>query len=166
MQARKKTPGKAHNIFVFPLWRTPKNGVPPKKGSKTQKSVGKVGTGYGILFSQLSSRCEKQTDRTRKKEDATCLPKRKKRLSPRKLQRAAKYLEPRKLKRIAVIAVGGSAALSLLGSIGHDRIYRAAVAREMKKQLEPIRKQLDELTVQNENLIRQNELLREQLEKA
>lgn len=83
-----------------------------------------------------------------------------------KLQRAAKYLEPRKLKRIAVIAVGGSAALSLLGSIGHDRIYRAAVAREMKKQLEPIRKQLDELTVQNENLIRQNELLREQLEKA
>ena len=83
-----------------------------------------------------------------------------------KLQRAAKYLEPRKLKRIAVIAVGGSAALSLIGSIGHDRIYRAAVAREMKTQLEPIRKQLDELTVQNENLIRQNELLREQLEKA
>ena len=64
-----------------------------------------------------------------------------------KLQRAAKYLEPKRIKRIAVIAVGGSAALSLLGSIGHDRIYRAAVAREMKKQLEPIRKQLDELGI-------------------
>lgn len=83
-----------------------------------------------------------------------------------KLQRAAKYLEPKKIKRIAIVALGGSAALSLIGSLGHDRIYRAAVAREMKKQLEPIRKQLDELTAQNENLIRQNELLREELAKT
>ncbi len=83
-----------------------------------------------------------------------------------KLQRAARYLEPKRLKRIAIVAVGGSAVLSLIGSIGHDRIYRAAVAREMKKQLEPIRKQLDELTAQNENLIRQNEMLREELAKS
>lgn len=83
-----------------------------------------------------------------------------------KLKRAATYLEPRKLKRIAVVAVGGSALLSLIGTLGHDRLYRAAVARELKKQLAPIQKQLDELAEQNEALIRQNEALQEELSKA
>ena len=83
-----------------------------------------------------------------------------------KLKKAARLLEPRNLKRIAIAAVGGSALLSLVGSIGHDRIYLAAVARELKKQLEPIQKQLDELTEQNEVLIRQNEALQEQLNRT
>ncbi|MCR5576282.1 MAG: hypothetical protein K6F56_04675 [Oscillospiraceae bacterium] len=83
-----------------------------------------------------------------------------------KLKKAAKYMEPKNIKRIAIAAVGGSALLSLVGSLGHDRLYRAAVARELKKQLEPIQKQLDELAEQNEALIRQNEALQEQLSRA
>ncbi len=83
-----------------------------------------------------------------------------------KLQKAAKYLEPKRIKQIVIAAVGGSMLLSLLGSIGHERLYQAAVAREMKKQLEPIRKRLDELSEQNEDLIRQNEMLREELAKS
>ena len=83
-----------------------------------------------------------------------------------RFQRAARYLEPKKLKRIAIVAIGGSALLSLLGTLGHDRLYRAAVAREIKKQLDPIQKQLDELSEQNEVLIRQNEALQEQLAEA
>ncbi len=83
-----------------------------------------------------------------------------------KLQKAAKYLTPRNLKLLAVAALGGSALLSLAGTIGHDRIYQAAVAREMKKQLEPIHKQLDELAAQNEELRQQNEQLQKQLAHA
>lgn len=83
-----------------------------------------------------------------------------------KLKKAARLLEPKNLKIAAVAVVGGSALLSLAGSIGHDRIYRAAVSRELKKQLEPIQKQLDELREQNEVLMRQNEALQEQLGKA
>ncbi len=83
-----------------------------------------------------------------------------------KLQKAAKYLTPRNLKLLAVAALGGSVLLSLAGTIGHDRIYQAAVAREMKKQLEPIHKQLDELAAQNEELRQQNEQLQKQLAHA
>ena len=83
-----------------------------------------------------------------------------------RLQKAAKYLEPKRAKWIAVAVVGGSAALSLIGKLGHDRIYQAAVSRELKKQLAPIQKQLDELAAQNEDLIRQNEMLREDLAKT
>lgn len=82
-----------------------------------------------------------------------------------KLQKAAKLLEPKNLKRLIVVAVGGSAALSLVSTLGHDRLYRAAVARELRKQLAPIQKQLDELSEQNEVLRRQNEALQEQLAK-
>ena len=54
----------------------------------------------------------------------------------------------------------------LLGSLGRTGVYRAAVAKELKKQLEPVNRKLDELEKQNEELKRQNEELRVQLAAA
>ena len=79
------------------------------------------------------------------------------------LRRAAKLLEPKNLKRLGVLALGGGAVVSLLGSVGQMRMVRAAMARELKKQLEPINRKLDELEAQNEALTRQNEALRAEL---
>ncbi len=82
------------------------------------------------------------------------------------LRRAARLLEPKNLKRLGLAAAGGSVLFSALGTAGRDRIYRAAVARELKKQLEPVNKKLDALEQQNEELRRQNEELQRQLAKA
>lgn len=87
-------------------------------------------------------------------------------IEPKKLQRIAKLMEPKNLKRIGIAALGAGALLSALGTAGHDRLYRAAVSREIRKQLEPVNKKLDELQAQNEQLIQQNEQLRRELEKA
>ena len=65
------------------------------------------------------------------------------------LNRIAKILEPKNLKLFAIGAIGGTALISVLTSIGHDRIYQAAVGREMKRQLEPLKKKLNELEAQN-----------------
>lgn len=81
-------------------------------------------------------------------------------LDQKKLRLAAKLLEPKNLKRLGIAAVGGTLGLSALGSIGRTRLYRAAMARELKKQLAPISKKLDALEKQNEELRRQNEELR------
>ena len=82
------------------------------------------------------------------------------------LQRAMKLLEPKNLKLLGVAAVGSMAALSLLGGLSRTGVYRAAVAKELKKQLEPVNRKLDELEEQNEELKRQNEELRAQLAAA
>lgn len=79
------------------------------------------------------------------------------------LKKAAKYLEPGKLKLFALAAAGGAALLSLLASAGHARVYRAAVSRELKKQLAPVNEKLGQLEAQNEELKRQNEELQKQL---
>ena len=76
-----------------------------------------------------------------------------------------KILEPKNLKRIGIAAVGGSVLISLVSSLGRDRINRAETARELKKQLLPLQKKLDELEAQNAALWRQNEELKEQLAK-
>ena len=81
------------------------------------------------------------------------------------VQRTVKLLEPKNLKRIAIAAVGGSVLISIVSSIGHDRVYRAAVSHEMKKQLEPLRKKLDDLEAQNVALWQQNEELKAKLDK-
>ena len=77
------------------------------------------------------------------------------------LNRIARILEPKNLKLFAVGAIGGTALISILTSIGHDRIYQAAVGREMKKQLEPLKKKLNELEAQNAVLYQQNQELTE-----
>ena len=79
------------------------------------------------------------------------------------VQRAIRLLEPKNLKRLGVLAVGGTALLSLLGSLGRTGATRAALAKELKKQLEPVNRKLDELEKQNEELRRQNEELKAQL---
>ena len=66
-------------------------------------------------------------------------------------------------KQLFGAAVGAAAVVSLAASIGHDRIYQAAVGREIKKQLEPVHKKLDELQAQNEELRRENEALQREL---
>ncbi len=79
------------------------------------------------------------------------------------LQRFGKLLEPKNLKRISIAAIGASIAVSLINSIGHDKVYRAAVAREIKKQITPLEHKLDELRMQNAVLLQQNRELIERL---
>ena len=57
----------------------------------------------------------------------------------------------------------GGGALSLAGSLARSRLYRAALAKELKKQLAPGNRKLDELEKQNEELKKQNEHLKKQL---
>ena len=66
-------------------------------------------------------------------------------------------------KRLGALLLGGVAAVSLAGKWLRSRAYRAAVAKELKKQLAPLNKKLDELEKQNEELKKQNEQLRKQL---
>ena len=80
------------------------------------------------------------------------------------LKKMGKHLEPRRVKRLLLVAVGGGALLSALGTAAHDRLARAAMARELKKQLAPIHEKLDVLQAQNEELKRQNAALRRSLE--
>ena len=80
------------------------------------------------------------------------------------LRLVTKALEPKNLKRLAIAAVGGSFLVSFVSSASQNRIYQAMVAREMKKQLDPLRKKLDELEAQNAVLYQQNKELLEKLE--
>ena len=79
------------------------------------------------------------------------------------LQRAVKILEPKNLKLIVLATVGGTALISVLTTIGRDSVYKAAVAHEMKKQLEPLKKKLNELEAQNTVLYQQNKELSEMI---
>ena len=67
------------------------------------------------------------------------------------------------VKKLAGLLVGAGLAVSLAGSFARNRLYRAAPARELKKQLAPVNKKLDELEKQNEELKKQNEQLKKQL---
>ncbi len=84
----------------------------------------------------------------------------------KKLKVAAALLEKVDLKRLGVVAVSGAAVLGLAGSAVQARMTRAALRRELKRQLAPVNKKLDELEKQNEELQRQNEELRKQLKKG
>ena len=81
------------------------------------------------------------------------------------LRIVTKVLEPKNLKRIAIAAVGGSFLISFVSSASQNRIYQAMVAREMKKQLAPLRKKLDDLEAQNAVLWEQNQELLKQMKK-
>ena len=81
----------------------------------------------------------------------------------KKLKLAAALLDRKNLRRLGVAAVSGAAALSLCGSALQARLTRAALRRELKRQLAPVNKKLDELEEQNRELRRQNEALRSQL---
>ena len=74
-----------------------------------------------------------------------------------------KTLEPKNLKRIGIAAVGGSLLISMISTLGRDRLNRAETARELKKQLMPLQKKLDDLEAQNAALWQQNEELKTQL---
>ena len=67
------------------------------------------------------------------------------------------------LRRFGAVAVAGGVAVSLAGNWLRNRFYRAAVAKELKKQLAPVNKKLDELEKQNDELKKQNEQLKKQL---
>ena len=73
------------------------------------------------------------------------------------------HANPKAIKRAGALLLGGGVAVSLVGKWVRNRAYRAAMARELKKQLAPVNKKLDELEKQNEELKKQNEQLRKQL---
>jgi len=75
----------------------------------------------------------------------------------------SKLLDPENLKRLGIIAIVGVVIFTLIKRWSEIHTYRAAIAAEMKKQLEPVREKLDELQEQNEELRRQNEQIQEQL---
>ncbi len=81
------------------------------------------------------------------------------------LRRVGKLMEPKNLKRLGIAVMCGSVTFSILGSMSQMRMYRASMARELKKQLAPVNKKLDELEAQNEELRRQNEQLQKKLDK-
>ncbi len=81
----------------------------------------------------------------------------------RTLRIIGKTLEPKNLKRIGIAAVGGSLLISMISTLGRDRLNRAETARELKKQLMPLQKKLDDLEAQNAALWQQNEELKSQL---
>ena len=79
------------------------------------------------------------------------------------LRAALTHASPQNIKRLAALLVGGGVAVSLAGDWLRKRSYRAAMAKEMKKQLAPLNKKLDELEKQNEELKKQNEQLKKKL---
>jgi hypothetical protein len=81
----------------------------------------------------------------------------------KKLRVAAALLEPQNLKRLGVAAAGSAAVLGLTASAIRTRLYRRALARELKRQLAPINKKLDALEKQNKELMEQNEQLKKKL---
>ncbi len=81
------------------------------------------------------------------------------------LRLAQKLITPANIKRAAIVVAGGSVAISIISSFSQNRVYQAMVAKEMKKQLEPLRKKLDKLEAQNELLVQQNEELKAELKK-
>ena len=85
-------------------------------------------------------------------------------VSPRALKLVSWLMEPKHLKHIAIAAIGVSLAGSAIGTASEMRMYRRAMSKELKKQLEPINKKLDQLEAQNEELKKQNKQLRDRLE--
>lgn len=82
------------------------------------------------------------------------------------LRRVSWLMDSKHLKLLGVAAVGGTVLISLLSSMSRMRAYRMAMARELKKQLDPVNKKLNELEKQNEELKEQNEQLQKQLQNA
>ncbi len=80
------------------------------------------------------------------------------------LNRISRLMKPRNLKILAAALLGGSLLLSLMNRVSEMRMYRAAMARELQKQLDPVNRKLEKLEEQNEELKRQNEELRRSLE--
>ena len=74
-------------------------------------------------------------------------------------------LNPNHLKLIGVVLVGGCAVFALIRSAWEKYTYRSALAREMKKQLEPMYEKLEDLEEQNEELKSQNDELLKHLKK-
>ena len=68
------------------------------------------------------------------------------------------------LKKVGIGAIGCAAAVSMLKNANQMRSYRAAMGKELKKQLEPVTEKLNELEAQNEELKRQNQELLKKLE--
>lgn len=81
----------------------------------------------------------------------------------KKLKLAATLLEKNNLKRLGVVAVSGVAGISLGSTMIQARLTRAALRKELKRQLAPLNKKLDELEEQNKELRKQNEELQRRL---
>lgn len=64
------------------------------------------------------------------------------------------------IKKYGLLAGGGLLGVSVLGSAARTAGYRAAVSRELKKQLRPIHEKLDRLEKENAELKAELELER------
>ncbi len=84
----------------------------------------------------------------------------------RKVSAAAKYFDTKSLKRGLALVAGGAVALSLLGKLIRGGAYHRTVAKELKRQLEPINAKLTRLEEQNEELKKQNEELKKRIKEA
>ncbi|MBQ3702303.1 MAG: hypothetical protein II885_06055 [Oscillospiraceae bacterium] len=73
-------------------------------------------------------------------------------------------VRPTNLKKVGIGAIGCAMAVSMIKNANQMRSYRAAMGKELKKQLEPVSEKLNELEAQNEELKRQNQELLKKLE--
>ena len=79
------------------------------------------------------------------------------RLQSGKLDRktALTFLHKLDWKKAAVISLGTAAVVSAVSTAAQYRFYRGIVARELKRQLGPLREQLDEIQAENRQLRRE-----------
>ena len=63
-------------------------------------------------------------------------------IEEKKLKLAAALLDKTNLKRLGFVAVSGAAALSLGGTVLQTRLTRAALRKELKRQLEPLHEEI------------------------
>ena len=84
-------------------------------------------------------------------------------VDPKLLRKISGHLNARGLKLFGALALAAAGLTSAAATAGRYRFYRAAMARELKKQLAPVNEKLDELQRQNEQLQKQNKALEKQL---
>ena len=74
---------------------------------------------------------------------------------PGKPEQARELLRRLDWKKAAAAAVGTVAVVSAVSTAAQYRFYRGIVARELKRQLGPLREQLDEIQAENHQLRRE-----------
>ena len=86
------------------------------------------------------------------REEAALIPAAGRVIGKKGSESVALALPLQQIKKYGLLAGGGLLGLSVLGSAARTASYRAAVSRELKKQLKPIHEKLDRLEQENEEL--------------
>lgn len=86
------------------------------------------------------------------REEAALIPAAGRVIGKKGSESVALALPLQQIKKYGLLAGGGLLGVSVLGSAARTAGYRAAVSRELKKQLRPIHEKLDRLEKENAEL--------------